>query len=331
MNVFFRRIHASRAALVLAIFAAGSALSWWQVGRTDRAMRVDLLEKARLIEQAVSADRIHALTGTAADLEKPEYLRLKAQLAATCVANPQCRFLYLLGRRADGAIFFFVDSEPATSKDCSPAGQIYEEASKGCRSVFATHIAAVEGPTPDRWGTWVSGFVPIIERQPAGSEIATPQEAQALVRKAVSFYRKNGRDQLLMALKQPDGEFCKGDLYAFAYDPGMTMLAHPTKPELIGRNLLGEKDWSGGKYFRKEIQEVVRSKGSGWVNYEYQNPAANAIEPKVTYAEQADDLIICAGAYKGTGKLAAVVGMDINASRWNWPSPRSRPRCLRWG
>ena len=318
MNVFFRRIHASRAALVLAIFAAGSALSWWQVGRTDRAMRVDLLEKTRLIEQAVSADRLKSLTGTAADLEKPEYLRLKAQLAATCVANPQCRFLYLLGRSADGEIFFFVDSEPATSKDCSPAGQIYEEASKGCRSVFATHTAAVEGPYADRWGTWVSGFVPIIERQPAGSEIATPQEAQALVRKAVSFYRKNGRDQLLMALKQPDGEFCKGDLYAFAYDPGMTMLAHPTKPELIGRNLLGEKDWSGGKYFRKEIQEVVRSKGSGWVNYEYQNPAANAIEPKVTYAEQADDLIICAGSYKGAGKLAAVVGMDINASRWNW-------------
>jgi len=65
------------------------------------------------------------------------------------------------GQRADGAIFFFVDNEPADAKDCSPAGQVYVEASAGCRRVFATHEALVEGPISDRWGTWVSGLVPI--------------------------------------------------------------------------------------------------------------------------------------------------------------------------
>lgn len=32
------------------------------------------------------------------------------------------------------------------------------------------------------------------------------------------------------------------------------------------------KDWTGGKYFRREIQNVDLSCGSSWVDYEYENP-----------------------------------------------------------
>ena len=156
-----------RTARLLAILAAGAFLTWWQVRQTDRAMRASLLEKTRIVEHAVNVNRLRRLTGTAADLNKPEYLRLKDELAATCDADPQCRFIYLLGRRADGTIFFFVDSEPAVSKASSPAGQVYEEASDGCRRVFASHVGIVEGPTTDRWGTWVSGLLPIFDRQQA--------------------------------------------------------------------------------------------------------------------------------------------------------------------
>jgi PleD family two-component response regulator len=33
---------------------------------------------------------------------------------------------------------------------------------------------------------------------------------------------------------------------------------------------------------------------------------------------QGFDLIVCAGAYKGTGAILAVLGMDIEARTWNW-------------
>ncbi|MEI6035378.1 MAG: response regulator [Verrucomicrobiae bacterium] len=299
------------------LLLCGGLLAWWQVDQTDRAMREDMLEQTLRDGQAVNPDRILALTGTAADLENPEYLRLKDQLAAVRASNPLCRFLYLMGRRADGAIFFFVDSEPADSKGCSPAGQIFEEVSEACRRAFSTQAGIVEGPITDRWGTWVSEFVPIFAPRKARLMTATRQDAQEMVRTAVSYYRKNGRARLLEEMSLPDGEFCKGDLYAFAYDPGMTMLAHPTRPELVGQNLLDKKDWPGGKYFRREIQEVARTQGSGWVSYEYMNPASNAFEPKVTYVEQADNLILCSGAYAGTGGLIAVLGMDIDARTWN--------------
>ena len=167
MKVFFRRPNAARGAWLLAVLVVGAFLTWWQVRQADCAMRASLLESARVVGQAVDVNSLRTLSGTAADLKKPEYLRLKDQLAATRDANPQCRFIYLMGRRADGAIFFFVDSEPAGSKDCSPAGQVYEEASAGCRRVFALHEGGIDGPISDRWGTWVSGLVPILDQQMA--------------------------------------------------------------------------------------------------------------------------------------------------------------------
>jgi PAS domain S-box-containing protein len=144
-----------------------------------------------------------------------------------------------------------------------------------------------------------------------------------MVQRAVDYYRKNGRERLLKEINNPQGQFHKGDLYAFAYDSGMTIQAHPVKPELVGINLLNMKDWAGGKYFSKEIQAVALSKGTGWVDYEWENPASRQREPKTTYVERVDDLIICAGAYKGTGATLAVLGMDVDARNWNWAMARA--------
>ena len=313
--------HHLTAALLVAIFAAGALIAWWAVAQADRDMRADLLQRAQIVAQAVNVERVQALTGTEKDLEKPAYLRFKEQLVAVRSASPQYRFVYLMGRNTDGALFFFVDSESTGSKDYSTPGQVYDEAPEGYRRVFVTHNAATEGPYTGRWGTCISALIPIHDPQATIADLAdlaSPDDARAMVRNAVDFYRKNGRERFLKEINNPQGEFCKGDLYAFAYDPKMTILAHPVKPELVGQNLLDKKDWSGGKYFSREIQQVAQSKGSGWVDYEWENPAGKQRDPKTTYIERADDLVICAGAYKGTGPVIAVLGMDIDARDWNW-------------
>jgi hypothetical protein len=148
-----------------------------------------------------------------------------------------------LGRNADGAIFFLLDSEPADSKEYSPPGQVYAGIPEVFRRVFARNTAVVERSYNDRRdGSRVSGLIPINNPQMALFGLATPPDAQAMVQKAVHYYRKNGRERLLNEINKPHGEFCKGDLYAFAYDTGMTMQAHPVKPELIGKNMLDMKD-----------------------------------------------------------------------------------------
>ena len=162
------------AALLLAVLAAGACMTWWIVSRADREMRASLLQETQMVAQAVNIKRLQALSGTGADLTNPIYQRLKEQLVIARSTNPLCRFIYLLGRKPDGSLFFFVDSEPPTSKDYSPPGQVYDEAAAGIRRAFTSQTEIVEGPVPDRWGTWVSALVPIFEPK------ASPDKDQVL-------------------------------------------------------------------------------------------------------------------------------------------------------
>jgi PAS domain S-box-containing protein len=154
-----------RPILMIAIMAAAAMGIWWAVGRADREMRQELLTQTRLVAQAVNLEHVKALTGTAKDLDLPVYQQFKAQLSRVKQANDKCRFVYLLGRKSDGKIVFLGDSEPPSSKDYSPPGQVFDEATEELRNVFDTKMEFVEGPTPDRWGIWVSGLVPIVDPQ----------------------------------------------------------------------------------------------------------------------------------------------------------------------
>lgn len=138
---------------------------WQTVLRIDRQMRAELLTQTRMVVKAIDIEHIRKLSGTEADLNRPDYLRLKNQLAAICSANPQCRFIYLMGRKTDGTIFFFVDSDPVGSKDEAPAGMVYNAAPAIFHRVFTTKTAGTGGPFTDKWGTFVSGAVPVFDPQ----------------------------------------------------------------------------------------------------------------------------------------------------------------------
>jgi len=83
----------------------------------------------------------------------------------------------------------------------------------------------------------------------------------------------------------------------FAYDMEGVMVAHPKNSKLVGKNLLEVPDVDG-KLFRKEIVELAKSKGSGWVDYKYKNPQTGKTEAKTTYLKKVGDLILCCGIYK---------------------------------
>ena len=319
-NAIIRSVFNTRltAGLLLAILTAGMVSGWWMVERTNDELRASQLLQARMVAQTINLDRLKALTGTDADTNSPVYLRLKEQLATVRTAIPQCRFVYLMGQRPNGNLFFFVDSEPTNSKGCSPAGQVYTEAPKSFHRVFGTRNAATEGSYTDRWGNWISALVPIMDPQTIMEGMASPKDAKAMVIKAVDFYRKNGRERFLNEVNNPKGEFRKGDLYAFVYDRNMTYLAHPVNPERVGQNCFDKKDWIGGRCYRREIQKVAQSQGHGWVEYEYENAASKQLDHKTTYFESADDLIVCAGAYRGDGKVLAALGLDVDANAYDW-------------
>jgi len=124
----------------------------------------------------------------------------------------------------------------------------------------------------------------------------SPEQAIGLVKKAVAFYKANGLEKALDEFSNPKGQFKDGEVYIFAYDLTGTMLAHPN-PALIGHNLTDVPD-ADGKFFRKEFVTVATTKGSGWVDYKYQNPKTKLMEHKTTYVEKVEDIIICCGIFK---------------------------------
>jgi signal transduction histidine kinase len=122
-------------------------------------------------------------------------------------------------------------------------------------------------------------------------------EAKALVEKAATFMKSQGKEKALGEISKRQGQFDKGELYVFAYDMNGTMLAHPINPKLVGKNLLEVPD-NDGKLFRKEIIEKAKTKGSGWVDYTYLNPDTKKVEAKTTYLLKVNDVVLCCGAYK---------------------------------
>ena len=146
---------------IIVILVGGMVLTLWTVQREENLLRGDLLTKTRLVEGGISNEHLKALTGSEADLVSPDYQAIKGQIIQIQSTDPQIRFIYIFDQRPDGTIIFLVDSEPPESEDYSPPGQVYQEASAVLLNSFTSGNETTEGPVTDRWGTWVSGLIPI--------------------------------------------------------------------------------------------------------------------------------------------------------------------------
>ena len=142
----------------LAIAGALFVFNTWEnsVSRKENAA-IDLAEAA---EAGMSHSHISQLTGTRADVLKPEYQEIKENLIHFTLLNNEVQFAYLFVQKKDG-VYFAADSEPAASSDYSPPGQKYEEADEDIYKAFETAETVLSKPQSDRWGSWVSVLVPI--------------------------------------------------------------------------------------------------------------------------------------------------------------------------
>jgi len=144
--------------LAICFIMAIGGVSTGLFGRNlEREMRQELASRARMLAAALPPEAVRKLTAREADIGTPYYEELKRIIMAIHGASKDCRFVYLMAFKDKNAIFL-VDSEPVTSPDYSPPGQIYEEATASLKSMALEPRAFVEGPEVDRWGTWVTAF-----------------------------------------------------------------------------------------------------------------------------------------------------------------------------
>ena len=133
---------------------------------------------------------------------------------------------------------------------------------------------------------------------PVLANAPTEKDAIAMVERGVALVKAKGKDEMMKRINAKDAEYVQGELYIDMRDlkTGI-VLAHPYNPSIVGKDLTDVPDANGKKY-RREIIDVAAAKGKGWVDYQYKNPTSGKIEPKTTYIQRVDDVVLEAGIYK---------------------------------
>lgn len=126
----------------------------------------------------------------------------------------------------------------------------------------------------------------------------TAKDAVEMVERGAAFAKANGKDALLKKITAKDPDFVQGSMYIYVRDfPVGVNIAHPYNQSIVGKDLNDVPDVNG-KLYRRDIMEIAKKEGKGWVDYMYKNPTTGKIEPKTTYVMKVDDVVLEAGIYK---------------------------------
>ncbi|HJV26076.1 MAG TPA: cache domain-containing protein [Aromatoleum sp.] len=134
---------------------------------------------------------------------------------------------------------------------------------------------------------------------PAAEDSATPEDAVTKVWAAAKFLQTKGVSGI-SAFNSKDGPWVWKDSYVFVFDCRLDrMVAHPLRPDLVGRPIMQVTD-NNGRYIFAELCKAATQPRGGWVEYAWPKPGAGGASRKVSYAVTAD-MAFSAGIQVGAG------------------------------
>ena len=116
----------------------------------------------------------------------------------------------------------------------------------------------------------------------------TPDEAKAMLQKAVEHYKTVGRAQALADFTGRVAPFFDRDLYVACIDSNLTQSANGGFPNLVGSKVqpVSRAGWNAAS------ENTI-----GTINYQWINPATKKAEPKTFYYEKVGSEVCGVGAY----------------------------------
>ena len=134
-------------------------------------------------------------------------------------------------------------------------------------------------------------------------EYGTAEEAVAMVKRAVAFANQHGVHALIDDVnKVGKSQFVDRDLYTVVLDiDAANWIAHSNNPRAVGLGV-DTKDIVDGRYFVREMAQLMKTKGSGWTEYHWQHPVTNEYQAKAGYMERVGNIGIGCGIYKDAQK-----------------------------
>ncbi len=119
------------------------------------------------------------------------------------------------------------------------------------------------------------------------AEFGTRTEAVAMVKRVQAKFAKDGSEATFKAITETE-EFHDRDLYPFVYNTDGWSVAHGANPRMVGKLWISTKD-QDGNFLIKQMVEIARAPGSGWVNYKWPHPITHKILDKSAYIEKLGD------------------------------------------
>ncbi|MEQ1657924.1 methyl-accepting chemotaxis protein [Curvibacter sp. PAE-UM] len=124
----------------------------------------------------------------------------------------------------------------------------------------------------------------------------TADEALALVQRAIAFRQQSSRDSFLRGLTDPAQGFHDRDMYVFALDRSGAYLAFGGNPAKVGTRVQDIPGIDGQGLLESIVAQAEHE--PGWVEYDITNPATGAVQTKMSYVQQVDDVYVGCGVYK---------------------------------
>ena len=152
--------------VVLIVFFIGFVFHYliYTYNRYEDNAKDEAIILAQSLESLIHYDHIAALSGSLNDLDDPEYHLAKTGLTRLVETTNDIHFAYII-KQIDNKMIIVMDSEMVDSENYSPPGDVYYEADDAYQRVFLTKETTITKPITDRWGTWISVLVPIIDSQ----------------------------------------------------------------------------------------------------------------------------------------------------------------------
>ena len=176
--------------LTIAAFIFAFFYAEYEADLYGKRLADNSIKEVKAISDFIIVDEIEKWQLDESDLSNQYYKALKESLTAFRLDSKEIRFVYLI-KKVDEEVYFMIDSEVETSADYSPPGQNYYDLSEEGRLVFEEGQSKFVNPHTDRWGTWISVFVPLFRngQNDVSAVLAVDYEAKAWIDEINRYHR----------------------------------------------------------------------------------------------------------------------------------------------
>jgi len=160
-------------AVALAVLVAVVGTSAFIYDRAEEAQKAEIREglvRTARVASTIIDPELHKSFDSPEKQDTPEYQALDAAMYKVLKADPQIAYFYTAIMKEDGTVAFIMDPTPAPTDPNEEDTSVnlldpYDDPNPEILEALKTQeVVTSESPYTDQWGTFVSGYVPLRDK-----------------------------------------------------------------------------------------------------------------------------------------------------------------------